>query len=165
MTEIITKVFTFNELSDPAKVTAREWYLEGAFDYDWWDNTYEDADTIGIKITSFDVYRVEIEGRLIDDAVAVAKAIIENHGPDCDTYKLAKIFCTEVVPVRMLKGEDDYRGTEEYNQAAASLQKNLLTAYLTMLGNEYTWLSSDECVDDSIRSNEYTFTETGERFG
>lgn len=165
MTEIITKVYTFDELEDSAKEKARDWFKGDGLDYDWWDFTYADADTIGLKITSFYVYRVDIEGRLIDCAVTVAKKIIDNHGPDCDTYKLAKSFLVEIIPRRMLLGEDDYKADDKYNQAVSSFQKNLLTAYLTMLGNEYVYLNSDECVDASILSNEYTFREDGSRFG
>jgi hypothetical protein len=33
------------------------------------------------------------------------------------------------------------------------------------LESEYTHLTSDEVVDDAILANQYTFTETGKRFG
>ena len=39
-------VFEFEELSDSAKETARDWFREGALDYDWWEYIYEDAATI-----------------------------------------------------------------------------------------------------------------------
>ena len=39
-------VFKFNELDDKAKEKAREWYREGALNYDWWDSVYEDAERI-----------------------------------------------------------------------------------------------------------------------
>lgn len=35
MQTIKTKVYQINELSEPAKEKAREWYREGAFDYEW----------------------------------------------------------------------------------------------------------------------------------
>jgi hypothetical protein len=38
-----TTVFKFDELSDKAKETARDWYREGALDHDWWDTVYDDA--------------------------------------------------------------------------------------------------------------------------
>ena len=41
-----TTVFTFDELSDTAKDRAREWYRNGALDYEWWDCSYEDFATI-----------------------------------------------------------------------------------------------------------------------
>src|SRR6476619_4611231 len=36
-------LYKFDELSDAAKERAREWFREGALDYDWWDFIYEDA--------------------------------------------------------------------------------------------------------------------------
>lgn len=41
-----TTVYKFSELSDKAKEKAREWFREGALDYDWWEFVYEDAATI-----------------------------------------------------------------------------------------------------------------------
>ena len=44
--QIITTVYTFDELSDKAKEKAREWYREGALDYEWWDYIFDDFQTI-----------------------------------------------------------------------------------------------------------------------
>ncbi|MGG7539679.1 antitoxin of toxin-antitoxin stability system [Rhizobium sp. Nf11,1] len=47
MAEIIeTVVYRFHELSDAAKDSARAWYSEGGFDYDWFDFVYEDFERI-----------------------------------------------------------------------------------------------------------------------
>lgn len=47
-------IYTFDELSEPAKEKAREWYRNGQLDYGWWDSVYEQADTaakhLGIDI-------------------------------------------------------------------------------------------------------------------
>lgn len=40
-------VFKFDELDDRAKERARDWYRNGALDYDWWDAVYSDAVTVG----------------------------------------------------------------------------------------------------------------------
>ena len=46
-TEIIERtLYQFNELSDKAKEKARDWYREGALDYEWYDSVYEDAGAI-----------------------------------------------------------------------------------------------------------------------
>ena len=34
-------VFYFDELDDSAKEKAREWYRDGALDYEWWDGVYD----------------------------------------------------------------------------------------------------------------------------
>jgi hypothetical protein len=47
MPEIIeTTVFRLDELSDAAKTKARDWYREGAFDYDWYEFIYEDIERV-----------------------------------------------------------------------------------------------------------------------
>jgi hypothetical protein len=38
---IETKVYTYDELNDKAKAKARDWYREGAFDYDWYEQEKE----------------------------------------------------------------------------------------------------------------------------
>jgi len=43
---IETTVFRLHELSDAAKDKAREWYRDGAFDYDWYNFVYEDFEHI-----------------------------------------------------------------------------------------------------------------------
>lgn len=40
-------VCKFEALDDQAKERARDWYRNGALDYDWWDAIYSDAVTIG----------------------------------------------------------------------------------------------------------------------
>lgn len=49
---IETIAYEFEELDEAAKERARDWYREGAFDYDWYDGVYEDAarvfDILGI---------------------------------------------------------------------------------------------------------------------
>jgi hypothetical protein len=43
---IETTVYSFEELSDEAKETAREWYRQGALEYDWSEFVIEDAANI-----------------------------------------------------------------------------------------------------------------------
>ena len=45
-----TTVYKFKELSDSAEEKAREWYREGALDYDWWEFVYEDAANIADRM-------------------------------------------------------------------------------------------------------------------
>lgn len=46
--------YRFNELSEKAKEKAREWWRDGAFDYEWWDFLFDDfvavAEILGIEI-------------------------------------------------------------------------------------------------------------------
>ena len=59
-TETIS-IYTFDELSDTAKEKAREWYRNGAFDYEWWDCTYEDAKTIA-NLLGIDIVDIWFSG-------------------------------------------------------------------------------------------------------
>ena len=144
MKTITTEIFTFDELSDEAKEKAREWYRDGALDYDWWESTYEDAANIGLKITAFDLHHGTIEGKLIFSIEDSIEKILTDHGPECETHKTALQYKNTTDP-------DDY----EYA---------LLEDYRIMLQHEYNYLMSDEAVDDMITCNEYTFTVSGERF-
>ena len=47
MPEVIElTLYTFDELSDEAKVKARDWYRDGALDYHWWQFVYADFEDI-----------------------------------------------------------------------------------------------------------------------
>lgn len=52
--EVTHTLYTFDELSDRAKNRAREWYRQGALDYDWWDSVYDDAAECG-RILGIDI--------------------------------------------------------------------------------------------------------------
>ena len=55
-TIIETPVFAYDELDEAAKARAREWYLEGGLDYDWWDFVYDDFASIA-KLLGLDLDR------------------------------------------------------------------------------------------------------------
>lgn len=164
MTEVVTKVYTFDELSDRAKERAREWYREGALDYEWWEFVCEDSKEIGFEIEEFDLYRRTITGKLVGDAVYTAKAILENHGEECGTYSVAKRLLADAVGLHMIHGKD-YEYHESFEELIEGFRTALEREYLSMLDKEHEWLMSDECVDETIQANEYTFTEEGRRFG
>lgn len=56
MRTIEIKVYQFNELNKQAKEKAREWYRNGALDYNWWGCVYdefkEQAEDVGFGIKS-----------------------------------------------------------------------------------------------------------------
>ena len=60
-TIIKTEVFLFDELTDEAKEKAREWYREGALDYEWWEFIYETAKTAGTCL-GIDVDQIYFSG-------------------------------------------------------------------------------------------------------
>lgn len=59
--ERIETVYKFDELSDRAKERAREWYREGALDYEWWACCYDTIETLGNLLgISFDTKSVPL---------------------------------------------------------------------------------------------------------
>jgi hypothetical protein len=158
---IETPVYAFDDLDEDAKQAARNWYREGALDYDWWDSTYEDAETIGLRIKSFELDRGRhATGCFTKYIGEVIDLILANHGDQCETFKTAMQYKGELEIAE--KNEREHR---EIDEIEAEFLKSLLEDYSIMLQHEFEYLLSDEAVDDMIRANEYTFTETGRREG
>lgn len=57
----VTQVYKFDELDERAKERARDWYRSGAFDYEWWECTFDDAKEC-LKLAGFDVDRIYFSG-------------------------------------------------------------------------------------------------------
>jgi len=148
---IETKVYLFDELTDDAKEKARDWWREGGLDQeDAWDSVREDAEQVGLKITSLDDYRNN-EGKFIVSASDTVRLIKENHGEHCDTFKTALKYSSLLVD-------------QEDEDTAYEFLDDLLEDYRIMLNKEIEYRYSDESVDENLRCNEYTFTENGKRF-
>jgi len=143
MRTIQVELYQFNELSEDAKQKAIE-QLGDIDYYDWWSSVYEDAETIGLKITSFDIYHRAIDGDLTEELPTVVKLIFANHGKTTDTYQLAMRYKNK-------HGEDN---EEEFRIA-------LLQEYLSILDEEYNYLTSEEAIIETITVNEYEFAEDG----
>lgn len=54
---------------------------------------------------------------------------------------------------------------EELRVELTVLHVKLGDTFYSALEKEYEYLNSDESVDENIKANEYTFTESGKRFG
>ena len=80
-------VYKYNELPESGKVAAVNGLRSLNVDHDWWDFIYEEAELLGLKITSFDLDRSRhAEGEFTAPAEMVANSIVTSHGPECDTY-------------------------------------------------------------------------------
>jgi hypothetical protein len=168
-------IYQFDELSEKAKEKARDWFRNGALDYEWWESVYEDAERIGLKITSFELDRRQsITGDFTGGAEHCAKAILKEHGDTCDSFKLAQAFLQErqALDAKLEEARDeDERLTWEIDEQITELEeefkKDILGVYLDTLQKleleEADYLTSDEAVDEAIRANEYTFLANGKR--
>lgn len=83
-------VYMFAELEDDAKEKARDWYRNGALDYEWWDSVYDDATTcaaiLGIEIDKiyFSGFSSQGDGACFEGSYAYAKGSakeIRKHAP------------------------------------------------------------------------------------
>lgn len=93
-TESVHTLFKFDELSDSAKGKARDWYREGAFDYDWWESVYEDAAQCG-EIIGIDIRQKPIKtmggGTRMEPAIYFSGFCHQGQGSSFNgTYSYAK---------------------------------------------------------------------------
>lgn len=69
--------------------------------------------------------------------------------------------CTEI---EVYKDGDDYNVPADLHEGVSDLLRDLMRWIYRQLEEEYEYLNSDESVDETIRANEYEFTENGERY-
>jgi hypothetical protein len=163
--------YKFDELSDSAKEKARDWYRDGALDYEWWDCTYEDAKTIGLEITGFDLdQRSYVKATFIASAEETAHKIEKEHGEKCETFIDAKAYLVQrdALVDAAEKDEngdllDEYGLDNALDEIDTEFLRTLCEDYRIMLRSEMEYLLSDESVDETIQCNEYEFTIDGRR--
>lgn len=164
------KVFEYVELSDKAKQKALEQVCEWNIDLDWWDQVYEDAEQVGIKITSFDIDRGNnIEGSIITSVPEVIETILGNHGEQCETYKTAKRYQQALKtlgerPSESDENADDGKWEDERENTDHEFLNDILEDYLVMLRRDYEYQTSKEALEETIEANELEFTEDGKIF-
>jgi hypothetical protein len=150
-------VYKYNELTEEAKEHAMNRLTEDFLLDEWWENTYEDAEQAGLEIREFDLDYRSINGKLITDAADSIKYILENHGPDCETYKTAERF------KKTLDSLDE--SSDDYEEQKEQFEENYLYAicedYLTMLREEYAYQTSRKVIEETIEANEWEFDEHG----
>jgi hypothetical protein len=153
-----TNVYKFDELTDEGKEKAIAGLYDLNVDHEWWDCTYEDAETVGIKITGFTLL-VNCDGSIIGTAEETSMLILENHGKDCETFKTATKYLEDY-----LKVEEEFTDLNFYTEIAAldeEFEKSILEDYRIMLDNEHLYLTSDEAITETIKANDYEFTAEG----
>ena len=166
MKTIKIQLYNFGELSESAKERAINDNRYDILDYYWYDSVFTDALNIGLKITSFDLDRGRsIKGEAVNGAFCLAEAILKWHGEDTDTYKLAAEFMIEYKKIP--ETEEGYLdiGYFELKEIEQEFTGSILECYLTMLQNEFDYLTSDEEVaqrfNEEVFGENYLFTEDG----
>ena len=160
MQTITINTFKYDELSEEAKEKAMETMHTINVDHDWWDFIYEDAMTIGLKITGFDIDRGSYcEGDFTEDEKDVAALIIENHGEICETHKTTQEYLTEYNKLVDSCRDDEDINTEDIDK---EFEQSILEDYRIMLTREYDFLTGEDAVIETIECNDYNFTDNGE---
>ena len=165
-------LYQFDELSEDAKAKAIERLSDINVDYQWWESVYEDARDVKLKLTEFDLDRNKhCKGTFIDGAHDTAALIIAKHGKNCDTYKTAQAFLSnwgELVNKYSdgVKTDVVAEGNEyAFDGAADDLEymslHDLLEDYADILQRECDYLQSEEAIIETIKANEFWFTEDG----
>ena len=161
-------LYKFEELTDDAKQKAIENLYDINVNFDWWEYTYEDAKMIDCTIKGFDIDRGSYCKLVCDDAHETAHLIAENHGEDCDTYKLAAEYLKD--HDKTIDGAERDKDGELANEYAVDnlldelneeFQRALGEEYLSLLRKEYEYLTSEDAIVETIQANEYEFTEDG----
>lgn len=168
-----TDVYKFDELSDEAKEHAIEKLWTINVDFEWWDQTYDDAEQIGLKIKEFDLDRASyVNGEFTQTGCQVAKAIFEQHGTRCETYKTATDFFIEYYDAQQEAIEQEDEDPEDvdagYFDALEDIEAKFLQSlcedYRIILTQDYEYLTSAKAIIETIEANEYEFTKDGELF-
>lgn len=145
MRQITVNLYNFDELNDDAKQKSIDKHREFLSEVMSLDYITDDAKTIGLNITGWDLYHRSIDGELTEELPEVVKLIKENHGSVTPTYQLAERY----------KNKHGYDAEETFS-------KELMQLYLAQLHYEYEYQLEDAQIIESITINEYEFTEKGE---
>lgn len=168
----IKQVFKFEELTEVQREKALSKLRFINVEYDWWQFTYEEAEEIGLKITSFGLDRNRhAEGVLLYSGCEVAERIIKNHWQDCETFKTASDFLSQWeelvkkysngVNTDIVTEENEYDFDQEADELEEDFLKAILEDYSIILQKECEYLQSDEAIIETINSNQYFFDEEG----
>ena len=160
----------FDELSSEAREHAIDklWDINVAC-WNWWDCIYEDAETVGIKITSFDLSYPDCKGKFTESATYTANKILQYHGETCETYQTAKVFLDTLNRFLEAADKDEYgelyvSDEQKVEEMELEFLRSILESYRILLQKDYDYQTSDEAIIKTIQANEYEFTEHGELF-
>ena len=174
-------VYKFDELSDDAKEKARGWFRDGALDYEWWDDEYMLEGWKEKYGIAFDMKKMYFDldgshylywgkgGIWIENQNKLAKAIYgKGYQLLANSGLISSYFDTHHYGGGSGRTElcvEDFRSSESKDLPADCDEwfKDLVEEYWHFLYKEMEYLLSDESIDETIRINEYEFTEEGKR--
>ena len=156
MRTIEVKVYSFDELSDKAKEKVLSNFCDINVEFDWWEYTYLDAETVGLKIKGFDLDSRNIDLELYESVGDCCAKIIAEHGESCETYKVAKDTLVSLQGIE--------KDTDDYDYISSEFLRDISECYISILRDEYEYLTSEEAIIETIAANGYTFLENGTQY-
>ena len=154
MRTIEKTIFTFDELSEPAKERAREWYRRG-LEYPW-------CDEVQLSLRAFcDEFGIKV----LDYSIGGRGAFIRTDA-DNSNFRGRKLsqFDREAMPTGFcFDCALRYTFADEWKKSGDALEsfKSALESFLREVENDVEYQFSDEAVDESILANGYEFDENG----
>lgn len=152
---IIRNVYTFDELSDAAKETAREWYRQGD-EYPWMDEAMQSIRTFcehfGVSIRNYCI-----------DSYGYLYVSTDAENTHFRGVKLRQINCDAMPTGYCLDNTLWFEFYDEFKRTGDALAafNDAIDAAVRDIREDIEYHYSDECVDESILCNEYEFTEDG----
>lgn len=175
MQTVTIEIFKFTELSAEAQQVAINNLSSINVDFNWWQFIYEDANNVGLKLTSFDLDRNRhAKGIFIDSAEDCANKIISEHGESCGTYATAQNYLSERAKLveslsdgcdidEVCEGNED-EFDEKCDELDEQFLHDIVEDYSIMLQKECEHLQSNEAIIEAIVANDYDFTIYGKRY-
>jgi hypothetical protein len=166
MKTITIALYSFNELTEETQRKAISLLSDLNTPHGWWNNTYEDAKRVNLKLTGFDFDRENYcNGDFITVAETTATLILKKHGQECDTFKTAKAFLNDYLPKKKKFEKENPGWYFTHEDEACQLEEDFLKAilkdYLRILKKECEFLESKEQIIETINANDYLFFEDG----
>lgn len=174
---IETKAYQFKELDEQTKKKAIDNYRDIGVDDGYWHGVLkEDLNYVGIELRSFDIERGSFAEIHSEDFYETCEKIIETHGENCETHKIAERYIKEYNSIKEkmdnLEEYENDNSDEEHLNKLMQLDKDLedldeeyekefSEEVLSMLRREFEYQTSDEYIIDMFDANEYEFTDQG----
>ncbi len=158
---IKTKVYQFEELDEQTKQKAidncRYKNIDDGF---WYEFIEEDLYSVGIQLRSFDIERGSFAEIHLEDFYDTCEKIIDLHGGNCETYKIAERYIKEYQHIQY-HIQDDEDLDEKLDDLDEEYQKEFSEEVLSRLRKEFEYLTSDEHIIECFDINQCEFTEQG----
>jgi hypothetical protein len=171
-------VFTFDELSDTAKDRARDWYRQGASEWqwasEWWDSAVAFSAIAPMEIRSIYWDRADPDMRWSgDDALRELSGVrawkwLHNNGWFERAQKNVMGDCTLTGycgDCSFFDPIEKYRRDPAGVPDLETLFRDCVYSWAFDARRDMEYAYSDEAVDETIRCNEYEFEATGDFWG